>query len=145
MLNFDFYAPARILFGKGEENRIGELLKPRARKLLLHYGGGSIKNSGLYDRITASLKNSSLDFVELGGVLPNPRLSLVHEGVDLFRREKVDLIWPSVAAAPSTPPRQSPWVFTMMVMSGICMNPVRRLPARCLLPPYSRFRRGKRI
>ena len=42
MLNFDFYAPARILFGKGEENRIGELLKPRANKVLLHYGGGSV-------------------------------------------------------------------------------------------------------
>lgn len=92
MLNFDFYAPARILFGRGEEKRIGELLKPHATKVLLHYGGGSIKKSGLYDAVTASLKASGLAFVELGGVKPNPRLSLVHEGIALCEREHVDLI-----------------------------------------------------
>jgi alcohol dehydrogenase YqhD (iron-dependent ADH family) len=92
MLNFDFYAPARILFGKGEENRIGELLKPRAQKVLLHFGGGSIKKSGLYDRITASLQSSGVDFVELGGVAPNPRLSLVHEGIALCKQQQVDFI-----------------------------------------------------
>ena len=92
MLNFDFYSPARILFGRGEENRIGELLKPHARKVLLHYGGGSIKKSGLYDRVTKSMKNAGVDFAELGGVMPNPRLSLVHEGVALCKKENVDLI-----------------------------------------------------
>lgn len=92
MLNFDFYAPARILFGKGEETRVGELLKPRAKKVLLHFGGGSVKKSGLYDRITTSLKSSGIDFVELGGVLPNPRVSLVREGIALCRREQVDFI-----------------------------------------------------
>lgn len=92
MLNFDFYAPARILFGKGEENRIGELLKPRAKKVLLHYGSGSVKRSGLLDRVTDSLKKSGISYVELSGVLPNPRLSLVHEGIALCRKEQVDLI-----------------------------------------------------
>lgn len=92
MLNFDFYAPARILFGKGEEKRIGELLKPHAAKVLLHYGGGSIKKSGLYDTVTASFKEAGLSFVELGGVQPNPRLSLVHEGIALCKKENVDLI-----------------------------------------------------
>ena len=92
MLNFDFYAPARILFGKGEENRIGELLKPRAKKVLLHYGSGSVKRSGLLDRVTDSLKKSGIGYVELSGVLPNPRLSLVHEGIALCRKEQVDLI-----------------------------------------------------
>lgn len=92
MLNFDFYAPARIVFGKGEEKRIGELLRPHTKKVLLHYGGGSIKKSGLYDTVVASLKENGIDSVELGGVKPNPRLSLVHEGVELCRREKVDLI-----------------------------------------------------
>ncbi|MCL2059165.1 MAG: iron-containing alcohol dehydrogenase [Oscillospiraceae bacterium] len=92
MINFDFYSPARILFGKGMESQIGELLKPLAKKVLLHYGGGSIKKSGLYDTVTASLKGSGVAFVELGGVKPNPRLSLVHEGIDLCKKEGVDLV-----------------------------------------------------
>ena len=92
MLNFDFYAPTRIVFGKDTEKQIGELLKPHAKKVLIHYGGGSIKRSGLYDTVTASLKESGIAFVELGGVKPNPRLSLVHEGIDLCKKENVDLI-----------------------------------------------------
>ncbi|MBP3542216.1 MAG: iron-containing alcohol dehydrogenase [Clostridia bacterium] len=92
MNNFDFYAPARILFGRGEENRIGQLLAPHAKKILLHYGGGSVKRSGLLDRVTASLKAAGVEYVELGGVKPNPRLSLVHEGIDLCRKENVELI-----------------------------------------------------
>jgi alcohol dehydrogenase YqhD (iron-dependent ADH family) len=92
MLNFDFYAPARILFGKGEEKRIGDLLKPHATKVLLHYGGGSIKKSGLYDTAISSLKASGLPFAELGGVKPNPRLSLVHEGIALCKKENIDLV-----------------------------------------------------
>jgi len=92
MLSFDYYAPTRILFGKGEENIIGSRIQPLAKKILLHYGGGSIKSSGLYDRIIASLKSSGVEFVELGGVLPNPRLSLVRTGIALCQQEQVDLI-----------------------------------------------------
>ncbi len=92
MLNFDFYSPVRLIFGKGEEKRIGKLLKPHASKVLLHYGGGSIKKSGLYDTVIASLKESGVDFVELGGVKPNPRLSLAREGIELCKKEGVDLI-----------------------------------------------------
>lgn len=92
MLNFDFYAPARILFGRDTQKEIGALLKPHAKKVLLHYGGGSIKKSGLYDTVVASLGESGLDFVELGGVKPNPRLSLVYEGIALCKQENVDLI-----------------------------------------------------
>jgi len=92
MLNFDFYSPARILFGKDTEKQIGALLKPHATKVLLHYGGGSIKKSGLYDTVITSLKENGLSYVELGGVVPNPRLSLVHEGIALCKEEKVDLI-----------------------------------------------------
>lgn len=92
MLNFDFYSPARILFGRDTESQIGELLKPHAGKVLVHYGGGSIKRSGLYDTVIASLKQSGLPFVELGRVQPNPRLSLVHEGIELCKKEKVELV-----------------------------------------------------
>jgi len=92
MLNFDLYTPARIVFGRDTQHRIGELIKPHATKVLLHYGGGSIKRSGLYDQVVKSLNDAGLPFVELGGVVPNPRLSLVHEGIELCKKEKVDLI-----------------------------------------------------
>jgi len=92
MLNFDLHIPTRIIFGKDTQKEIGALLQPYAKKVLLHYGGSSIKKSGLYDEVVASLKESSLEFVELGGVVPNPRLSLVHEGIELCKKEGVDLI-----------------------------------------------------
>ena len=92
MLNFDFYSPTHYYYGKDTEQEIGTLLKPYAKKVLLHYGGGSIKRSGLYDKVTASLKQAGIAYVELGGVKPNPRLSLVHEGIALCKRENVDLV-----------------------------------------------------
>lgn len=92
MLNFDLYMPARIVFGRDTQHKIGELLKPHAKKVLLHYGGGSIKRSGLYDDVVKSLNENGIAFVELGGVVPNPRLSLVHEGIELCKKEGVDLI-----------------------------------------------------
>lgn len=92
MLNFDLHIPTRIIFGKDTHKEIGALLKPHGKKVLLHYGGNSIKKSGLYDQVVASLKESNLEFVELGGVVPNPRLSLVHKGIELCKKESVDLI-----------------------------------------------------
>ncbi|MCL2639428.1 MAG: iron-containing alcohol dehydrogenase [Phycisphaerales bacterium] len=92
MLNFEFSAPTKLVFGRDTHKQIGERLKPLAKKVLLHYGGQSIKKSGLYDQVTASLKASGVPFVELGGVVPNPRVSLVREGVALCRKENVDLI-----------------------------------------------------
>ena len=93
MLNFDFYSPARLVFGKDTQKQTGKLIKEyNFKKVLVHYGTGSIKKSGLYDDVTASLKENGIDFVELGGVKPNPRLSLVHEGIALCKKENVDLI-----------------------------------------------------
>jgi alcohol dehydrogenase YqhD (iron-dependent ADH family) len=92
MLNFEFYNPTRIIFGKGAHKKIGALLKPCAKKVLLHYGGGSIKKYGLYDSVTSSLKESGIDFIELDGVAPNPRLSKVYQGIALCKKENVDLI-----------------------------------------------------
>ena len=92
MQNFEFYSPARVIFGNGTENNIGETLKPHAKKVLLHYGGGSIKKSGLYDRVVKSLNEAGVSFVELGGVKPNPRLALAQEGIELCKSENVDLI-----------------------------------------------------
>lgn len=92
MLNFKYHNPTKILFGRGYEAQIGRLVRPYGSKLLLHYGGRSIRQSGLYERVVASLREAGVEFVELGGVQPNPRLALVHEGIELARREKVDLI-----------------------------------------------------
>lgn len=92
MLNFDYQNRTRIIFGKDEHKNIGKLIKPYANKVLFHFGGQNIKNSGLYDDVINSLLENKVDFVELGGVKPNPRLSLVHEGIELCRKEKVDFI-----------------------------------------------------
>ena len=92
MHNFDYCVPTRLLFGKDTQKQVGATLKPHASKVLLHYGGQSIKRSGLYDEVVASLNEAGVAFVELGGVVPNPRLSLVHEGIALCKAEGVDLI-----------------------------------------------------
>jgi alcohol dehydrogenase YqhD (iron-dependent ADH family) len=92
MKNFTFQAPTKIIFGKGAEDSVGKEAKKFGKTVLLHYGGGSIKQYGHYDKVINSLKKESLEIIELGGVLPNPRLSLVKEGIALCREKKVDLI-----------------------------------------------------
>jgi len=93
MLDFTYYAPTKVVFGKESEAQIGTLIKAQnCRKVLLHYGSGSAKRSGLLDRIKASLDAEEIAYVELGGVKPNPRLSLVYEGIALGKRENVDFI-----------------------------------------------------
>ena len=89
---FDFSLPTHIVFGKERYDEAGALCAAIGKKVLLHYGGGSIKKNGLYDRIMASLEAAGCSVVELGGVKPNPRLELVHEGIELCRREGVDMI-----------------------------------------------------
>lgn len=92
MDNFEFCNPTKIVFGRGTEAQVGKEAAAYSKKILLHFGGGSIKSSGLYDRVTASLKAAGVEWVELGGVKPNPRLSLVHEGVKLCKEHKLGLI-----------------------------------------------------
>ncbi|MFU0799174.1 MAG: iron-containing alcohol dehydrogenase [Xylanivirga thermophila] len=92
MDNFVFQSPTKIIFGRGAEKHVGEEVKLLGKKVLLHYGGGSIKKFGLYDRVVKSLNDAGVDFIELGGVKPNPRLSLVREGIDLCRKNNVDCI-----------------------------------------------------
>ena len=92
MDNFEFCNPTKIVFGKGTEAQVGKEAAAYSKKILLHFGGGSVKSSGLYDRVTASLKAAGVEWVELGGVKPNPRLSLVHEGVKLCKEHQLGLI-----------------------------------------------------
>lgn len=91
--DFTYYTPTKVVFGRGAESKTGELVAGLGcKKTLLHYGGGSAERTGLLGRIRASLREAGVDFVELGGVVPNPRLSLVNEGIELCRREGVDFI-----------------------------------------------------
>jgi alcohol dehydrogenase YqhD (iron-dependent ADH family) len=92
MKNFTFQAPTKIIFGKRAEDSVGKEVKRFGEKVLLHYGGGSIKKYGLYDRVMNSLKKEGLEIIELGGVQPNPRLSLVREGIELCMKKGVDFI-----------------------------------------------------
>jgi alcohol dehydrogenase YqhD (iron-dependent ADH family) len=92
MINFEFQNTTKIIFGKDTETEVGSHAREYGKRILLHYGGGSIKKSGLYDRVLASLKSEGLEVFELSGVKPNPRLSLVQEGIELCRSEKIDLI-----------------------------------------------------
>ncbi|HPX29337.1 MAG TPA: iron-containing alcohol dehydrogenase, partial [Sphaerochaeta sp.] len=91
--NFTYYTPTEVVFGKDTEREAGRLVKGHGgTKVLLHYGSNSAKKSGLLDRVAASLKAEGIDYVELGGVVPNPRLSKVHEGIKLGKKEGVDFI-----------------------------------------------------
>ncbi len=92
MLNFEFYNPARIVFGKGTEESVGERCESFGKNILLHYGGGSIKKNGVYDKVIKSLKDKNLNIFELDGVKPNPRLSLVREGIELCKEKNIDFI-----------------------------------------------------
>ena len=93
MRNFEYYTPTRIIFGKDTHYQIGELLKQgNYKKVLIHYGSGSIVRSGLLKEITDSLDTAGVSYVTLGGVVPNPRLSKVYEGIRLCREEQVDFI-----------------------------------------------------
>jgi alcohol dehydrogenase YqhD (iron-dependent ADH family) len=93
MISYFYHTPTKIVFGKDAEMKVGELTKDLGyKKVLVHYGGGSAKRSGLIGRVEDSLKKVEISYVELGGVVPNPRLSLVYEGIELVRREHVDLI-----------------------------------------------------
>ena len=90
MLNFNYCNPTRYVYGEGEYHNVGTLLRPITRKVLLHYGGGSVKRSGLYDAVVQSLRSAGIEFCELGGVKPNPSVELVRQGIELARAEQID-------------------------------------------------------
>ncbi|GHV86230.1 NADH-dependent alcohol dehydrogenase [Spirochaetia bacterium] len=93
MINFDYQNPTRVVFGKGTIPQAGQLVKEHGgSRVLVHFGGGSIKANGVYDGVKKSLLAAGLEVVDLGGVKPNPRLSLVREGIKLCREKKIDFI-----------------------------------------------------
>lgn len=93
MQNFTYCAPTKVIFGRGVESQIGtELRELGATRVLVHFGGGSVKKTGLLDKVIPSLTEAGLSYVEFGGVEPNPKLSFIHKGIELGRAEKVDFI-----------------------------------------------------
>ncbi|MBE3035882.1 MAG: iron-containing alcohol dehydrogenase, partial [Candidatus Atribacteria bacterium] len=86
MENFVFQNTTKIIFGKGTEKSAGAEIKKYSNKVLLHYGGQSIKKYGLYERVIKSLADAGIEFIELSGVAPNPVLSMVKEGIELCRK-----------------------------------------------------------
>lgn len=93
MINFEYYTPTKVVFGKGTENEIGTLIREcGCKKVLVHYGSHSVKKSGLLEKILQSLDSVGITYITLGGVVPNPHLSLVYEGIELCKREGVDFI-----------------------------------------------------
>ena len=93
MATYKYYAPTEVVFGKDAENQVGALVKKwGGSRVLVHYGGQSAIKSGLLDRVVKSLEEQNLSVVLLGGVVPNPRLSKVREGISLGRSQKIDFI-----------------------------------------------------
>lgn len=91
--DFNYYAPTRVVFGHKSEEQLPSLIQQYGgKKVLIHYGGGSAKRSGLLDKVCQLLSDAGIAYTALGGVVPNPLLSKVREGIDLCRREQVDFI-----------------------------------------------------
>ncbi len=89
MRSFEYFAPTKVIFGKDSHLQIGDILKKEnCHKVLIHYGGKSAVASGLIDEVSGCLTDAGIDFVTLGGVVPNPRLSKVREGIELCKKEK---------------------------------------------------------
>lgn len=95
MINFEFYNPTKVIFGKGVETEAGKVIKEMGgHKVLVHFGGDYLQKSGTLDRIHQGLTEAGLEYVDLGGVVPNPRLGLVKEGIRLCKEEGVDFLLP---------------------------------------------------
>lgn len=92
MENFVFKSGTRIVFGKNSENTVGEYIAKYSRKVLIHYGGDYLKEFGILDRIIKSLEKNGIEYVVLDGVVPNPRLSLVYEGIKICKEENIDFV-----------------------------------------------------
>lgn len=92
MQNFTYWNPTKLIFGRGEVEKLPEELKPYGKNVLLVYGGGSIKRSGLYDQVMEQLNKAGVTVHELAGVEPNPRVSTVNKGVAICKENNIDFL-----------------------------------------------------
>ncbi len=93
MKDFIYNAPTKVFFGLDTEKRVGEIIKEYGhKKIMMQYGKSSIKESGLYDVVVRSLKENGIEFVEMGGVEPNPKIEFVRRAIRVAKAENVDMI-----------------------------------------------------
>ena len=93
MKDFNYYAPTEVVFGEQSEEQVAQLVKKYGgTKVLVHYGGKSAMKSGLLDKVCTLLREGGVEYITLGGVVPNPRLSLAQQGIELCRKEGVDFL-----------------------------------------------------
>ena len=93
MFNFNYYTPTKVVFGKDTELQVADLIKEYGgKKVLIHYGGGSVIRTGLLKKVTDILDAAGITYITLGGAVPNPHLSLVYEGIELCKKEGVDFL-----------------------------------------------------
>lgn len=93
MFDFKYFAPTKVVFGRNTEEKVADLVKEfGGKKVLIHYGGGSVIRSGLMQKVTDKLDAAGIPYVKLGGAVPNPHLSLVYEGIELCKKEGVDFL-----------------------------------------------------
>jgi alcohol dehydrogenase YqhD (iron-dependent ADH family) len=93
MFGFNYFTPTKVVFGKNTEEKVADLIREfGGRKVLIHYGGGSVVRSGLLQKVTDILDHAGISYVVLGGAVPNPRLGLVYQGIELCRKEKIDFL-----------------------------------------------------
>lgn len=122
MKNFEYYTPTRVLFGKGKEEELDSVIRSYGyRKVMIHYGGGSVKHTGLLNRLEANLEKSGIQYVEFGGVQPNPKLSLAREAIRVCVEEQVELVLAvgggsvidsaKCVAAGAADPSVDPWLY----------------------------------
>ena len=133
MLNFEYYAPTKVIFGKATETLVGqEIKKYGGKRVLIHYGGESARRSGLLDRVEESLRQADIAFATLSGVKPNPRLSKVRES-NLQSEKTSTFCWLSAAAASLTRQRRSlmPWPI-LSTISGTSLTAKQRRRPVCL-------------
>jgi Iron-containing alcohol dehydrogenase. len=93
MLDFEYYTPTKVYFGRNSDEKIGQVIKEYGyKKILLHYGTGSAEKSGLLGKVRRKLEEAGLEYVELGGVVANPRIDLIRKGIELAKKENIDFI-----------------------------------------------------
>ena len=92
MNNFVYDIPVKVYFGENQLGNLGEELKKYGKRILLTYGGGSIKKIGLYDKIVTEIKNAGLELFELSGIEPNPRITSVNKGAEICKKEKIEVL-----------------------------------------------------